>query len=76
MAIKQQIRGFLRAFRKDSGFSNRPTRHKGHSLARALRHSTQVGGGRAGIPRAGTEQQHKIVAESHERYNASLEKKD
>ncbi len=71
MSALGQIVGFFRAFRR-SGDARRNS-HSGHSLAKALRESTHVRGARGGMARAGTEQQHKIVAEGHERYNESFD---
>lgn len=72
MSIRRQIRNFWRAFRSNKGA--RVSRHGGHSLANTLRDSTHVRGGSQGmgLGRAGTEQQHKIVAEGHENYTESF----
>lgn len=43
------------------------------SIARTMEESTHVRGGRFGLPRASTEQQHEIVVEGHEAYVESLE---
>ena len=76
MTIRSQIRGFLRAFR--SGLGSPIRRHRGHSLAKALRESTHVRGGSMGmgLGRASTERQHEIVAEGHQDYNASFDDED
>lgn len=71
MRITQQIRGFLRGLRSNGDITE--ARHSGHSLAKTLRDSTHVRGGRGGLGRAGTEQQHKIVAEGHQNYTDSFD---
>lgn len=73
MSFFRHIVGFFRAFKRSDGATR--TSHDGHSLARALRDSTHVRGSRGGMPRAGTERQHKIVAEGHKRYRDSFEKR-
>lgn len=75
MAIWQEITAFWRAFRSGAGEPVR--RHGGHSLAKTLEDSTHVRGGHgSALPRAGTEGQHKIVAEGHEDYTKSFEDDD
>lgn len=73
MSIWGQIKGFVRAFRRGEELPT--SRHGGHSLARTLKESTHVRGGNqvTGLSRAGTEKQHEIVAEGHERYTASFD---
>ena len=75
MTIWTQIRGFVQALVAND--TDPSTRHGGHSLAETLRDSTHVRGGQqmAGLGRAGTEAQHKIVAEGHENYTKSFKKK-
>ena len=68
MGIINGLRNFWRAFRTTGG--DGAPRHSGHSLADAVKDSTQVGGS-LGHGMAGSEGQHKIVAESHEAYDRS-----
>ncbi len=68
VSIWSDLRGFVRMLRRDLPRQARaPT-----SLARTLRDSAHVRGLRGFLPRAGTEQQHEIVADAHERYDASF----
>ncbi|MEM9655014.1 MAG: hypothetical protein AAGA65_23180 [Actinomycetota bacterium] len=71
MGIISGLRDFWRAFRA-TGRDDAP-RHSGHSLADAVKDSTQVGGS-LGHGVAGTEGQHKIVVDSHEAYGRSKDK--
>jgi len=64
-------RGFIRAFLAPTEPGG--PRHSGHSLARTLKDSTHVRGGPGGgLSRAGTEQQHNIVAKGHQGYAKSF----
>ncbi len=71
MSLTDQLRGFWRALRRGSG--RKGGAHRGHSLARALKESTQLHAARGGVPRASTEAQHRIVAEGHESYSRSFD---
>lgn len=46
------------------------------SIAKTMEESTHVRGGRWGLPRASTEEQHEIVVEGHEAYLDSFEDGD
>lgn len=74
MAFLRRLKAFWREFRAPTRSSK--GRHGGHSLARTLRDSTHVRGARGGMPRAGTEQHHKIVVDGHGRYTKSFKSKD
>ena len=71
MGIISNLRDFCRAFRASGGDS--APRHSGHSLAEAVKDSTQVSGS-LGHGVAGTEGQHRIAAEGHEAYGRSKKK--
>ncbi len=71
MGIISGLRNFWLAFRATGG--EEAPRHSGHSLADAVKDSTQVGGS-LGYGMAGSEGQHKIVAEGHEAYDRSKKK--
>lgn len=68
MGIISGVRDFWRAFRATGGSAT--PRHSGHSLAEAVKDSTQLGGS-LGHGMGGSEGQHKIVAEGHEAYGRS-----
>ncbi len=72
--IWRDLRGFFRALQRvDPTTGPRVS----SSLAKTLKESTHVRGGHGtALPRAGTEAQHKIVAEGHEHYTKSFEKDD
>ncbi len=71
MSILDTLRGFLGAFRRGAS-SPRPS----SSLANTIKDSTHVRGAHGGLARAGTEQQHDIVAKGHEHYQKSFDKDD
>ena len=68
MRLVDELVGFIRVFRRVRGGPSPPT-----SLARTLRDSTHVRGAHGGMGRAGTEHQHEIVADGHERYARSFD---
>lgn len=74
MGVIDRLRAFWRAFRRNE--PSEPVRHSGHSLARTLEDSTHVRGLEGGMARAGTEEQHELVAEGHEQYTKSLRDDD
>ena len=73
MAFMRVLRGFWRAFRIGKADGRR-----GSTLARTLRESTHTGAGAGALggTLAGTEAQHKIVADGHETYVKSFERDD
>jgi len=73
MGIISGLRDFWRAFRATGGQG--APRHSGHSLAEAVKDSTQVGGS-LGHGMAGSEGQDRIVAEGPEAYDRSKKKDD
>ncbi len=69
--IRSQITGFFRAFRSGTGHSP-PTES---TLLDAIEESTHASGsGMGGGVRAGTDEHHEIVANSHENYAKSFKK--
>ena len=72
MSLFAQFRGFIRAFR--SGATS-PRDGASESLAKTIKESSHVRGGRGGLARASTEQQHKIVVKGHENYTKSFKRK-
>lgn len=74
MSFWNRVRRVLKAiFAKSKGpRSSNPV----ESIARTMEESTHVRGGRFGLPRASTEQQHEIVIEGHESYVESLDDDD
>lgn len=71
MSLWSSIKRFIEAFRATS--ADRRGTEPASSLARTLEESTHVRGGRGGLARAGTEDQHEIVVEGHENYVESFE---
>jgi len=74
MGIKSQLRGFIRAFRTDSG--KKPGRHRGHALARTFKDGTTIAGGNVPSASMGSgvgQRQGDLFAEASERYDASFD---
>lgn len=71
MSLWYSIKGFFEAFRAKSADDAGPGPLS--SLARTMEESTHVRGGRGGLARASTEDQHEIVIEGHEDYVGSFE---
>ena len=74
MTIRSQVRGFLRAFR--AAKPGRRARHRGHAIARTLKHGTTIVGGNANtsLGNIGNQRREELMIEAAERYDASFEK--
>ena len=73
MSIFSQIRGFIRAFlRNEPGAS---VRHRGHAIARTIKHGTTVIGGNANasLGNIGHSRREEMMTEASERYDSSFE---
>ncbi len=73
MALWRQVRAFVRAFRAAGRDGRSEHLRPDNSLARTLKDSTHVRGGRMGLARASTERQHEIVAKGHKSYVESFD---
>lgn len=74
MGIRDQIRGFVRAFRR--GDTPRPGRHKGHAIARTFRDGTTISGNGApgaGMGNVANSRSNDLFVEASERYDASFD---
>lgn len=75
MSIMSQVRGFVRAFSKyEPGTS---VRHRGHAIARTIKHGTTVIGGNVdgSLGNVGHSRREEMMTEASERYDASFEEK-
>lgn len=66
MGIRQQLKGFVLAFRSTKG---KATSHSGHSLAVTLRHSSHS---RGSMGLSGADYHHRLVGEGHANFTASF----
>ncbi len=74
MAIREQLRGFIRAFRTGAG--SKPGRHRGHAIARTFRDGTTLAGGNApgaGLGNVANNRSNDLFVEASERYDASFD---
>ena len=73
MSLRSQLRGFLRAFRANQGGPR--FKHKGHAIARTIKHGTTVIGGNANasLGNIGNSRREEMMVEASERYDASFE---
>ncbi len=73
--VWSNVRGFVRAFRADTG--PQPGRHKGHAIARTIKHGTTLCGGNAntGFGNVATQRRDDLMVEAAERYDASFNKR-
>ncbi|MEL6984859.1 MAG: hypothetical protein AAFO29_20690 [Actinomycetota bacterium] len=73
--LRRNLTGFVRAFR--SGAGERPGRHRGHALARTLKHGTTLCGGNAvmNFGNVAAQRREDLMVDAAERYDASFDKK-
>lgn len=75
MSLLRQLRGFVRAFRSHEPQAR--VRHRGHAIAKTIKHGTTVIGGNANgsLGNLGHQRREDMMVEASERYDASFDEK-
>lgn len=74
--VLQSLRGFVRAYRSGAGRSS--GRHKGHAIAKTIKHGTTINGvgtGSTTLGSIGEERRLNLMVEAAERYDSSFDER-
>lgn len=71
--VWRNLVGFIRAFR--AGAQPHPGRHRGHAIARTIKHGTTLCGGNANTSfgNVAQERRERLMVEAADRYDASFD---